>query len=62
MCELVESGILQEQAETDVEGIPLRRVFVNVLLTERFKPCVDPSKLVEMPLYVKPVFREGIIY
>ena len=62
MTELAESGILQEQAETDLEGTPLRRVFVNVLFTERFKPCVDPSKLVEMPTYVKPVFREGIIY
>ena len=54
--------MLQQQAETAIEGIPLRRVFVNVLLTERFKPCVDESKLVEMPMHVKPVFRQGIIY
>ena len=59
---LADSGMLQQQAETAIEGIPLRRVFVNVLLTERFKPCVDESKLVEMPMHVKPVFRQGIIY
>ncbi|WMY10905.1 hypothetical protein [Paraburkholderia phenoliruptrix] len=62
MVALADSGMLQQQAETDLEGIPLRRVFVNVLLTERFKPCVDESKLVEMPMHVKPVFRKGIIY
>jgi hypothetical protein len=37
MVDLADSGLLQQQAETDIEGIPLRRVFVNVLLTERFK-------------------------
>jgi hypothetical protein len=62
MTGLADSGILQQEAETDLEGIPLRRVFVNVLLTERFKPCVDASKLVEMPMHVQPVFRQGIVY
>lgn len=49
MVALADSGILQSQAKTDIEGIPLRRVFVNVLLTERFKPCVDVNNLTEMP-------------
>ncbi|CAL8476979.1 hypothetical protein [Caballeronia sp. S22] len=62
MTDLADSGILQQQAETDIEGIPLRRVFVNVLFTERFKPLVDASKLVEMPMHVQPVFRQAIIY
>lgn len=62
MVDLADSGLLQQQAETDVEGIPLRRVFVNVLLTERFKPCVDESNLVEMPMHVQPIFRPSIIY
>lgn len=62
MVDLAHSGMLQQQAETDLERIPLRRVFVNVLLTERFKSCVDESKLVEMPMHVKPVFRQAVIY
>jgi len=62
MTDLADSGMLQQQAESDIEGIPLRRVFVNVLLSERFKPCVDENKLVEMPMHVKPVFRQGIVY
>jgi hypothetical protein len=33
MTDLADSGMLQQQAESDIEGIPLRRVFVNVLLT-----------------------------
>ncbi|KVR40727.1 hypothetical protein WK17_21195 [Burkholderia multivorans] len=61
MTDLADSGILQRQATTDIRGIPLRRVFVNLLFTERFKPLVDASKLVEMPMHVKPVFRQGII-
>lgn len=61
MAELVDSGILQRQAETDIEGIPLRRVFVNLLFTERFKPYVDASRLLEVPMHVKPVFRRAII-
>jgi hypothetical protein len=62
MVALADSGMLQSQAETDLEGIPLRRVFVNVLFTERFKPCVDVSNLTEMPVRVKPVFRQAIVH
>lgn len=62
MTALANSGILRREAESDIEGIMLRRVFVNVLLTERFKPCVDASKLVEMPVLVKPVFRQAILH
>jgi hypothetical protein len=61
MAALARSGILQQQAETDIEGIPLRRVFVNLLLTERFMPCVDADDMVEMPVRVKPVFRQAIM-
>jgi hypothetical protein len=61
MAALAQSGILERQAETDIEGIPLRRVFVNLLLTKRFKPCVDGDKIVEMPVRVQPVFRQEII-
>ncbi|CAD6516022.1 hypothetical protein [Paraburkholderia metrosideri] len=62
MVTLADSGMLQSQAETDIEGIPLRRVFVNVLFTERFKPCVDVSSLTEMPVRVEPVFRKVIFH
>jgi hypothetical protein len=58
MVSLADSGMLQSQAETDIEGIPLRRVFVNVLYTERFKPCVDVNKLTR----VEPVFRHVIFH
>jgi hypothetical protein len=57
---LAKAGRLQQQAATDIEEIPLRRVFVSLLFTERFKPCVDADKMVEMPVRVKPVFRQGI--
>jgi hypothetical protein len=62
MAALAKSGRLQQQVETDIAGIPLRRVFVNLLLTERFKPCVAADKMVEMPVRVKPVFRQTIIH
>jgi hypothetical protein len=61
MSALAQSGILEQQAESDIEGITLRRVFVNLLLTERFKPCVDVDEIVEMPVRVQPVFRQEII-
>jgi hypothetical protein len=62
MAALAQSGILEQQAESDIEGVPLRRVFVNLLLTKRFKPCVDDTQMVEKPTHVKPVFRQGIVY
>ena len=62
MATLAQTGILERQAESDIEGIPLRRVFVNLLLTERFKPCVDVNEMVEKPVRVKPVFRQTIIH
>lgn len=57
MTALASSGKLQRQADTDIEGMPLRRVFVNVLLTDRFKPCVAADKMVEMPAPMKIVFQ-----
>jgi hypothetical protein len=62
MAALAKSGRLQRQAETDIAEIPLRRVFVNLLFTERFKPWVGADKMVEMPVRVKPVFRQGIMH
>jgi hypothetical protein len=62
MSALAQSGILEQQAESDIEGITLRRVFVNVLLTKRFEPCVDFSQMLEKPVNVEPVFRQGIVY
>jgi hypothetical protein len=62
MVALAQSGILEQQAESDIEGIPLRRVFVNLLFTERFAKCVDINRVVEKPMNVKPVFRQGIVY
>jgi len=62
MATLAQSGILERQAATDIEGIPLRRVFVNLLLTKRFRPCVDFNEMVEKPARVTPVFRQGIVY
>lgn len=62
MSALAQSGILEQQAESDIEGITLRRVFVNVLLTKRFEPCVDFNQMVEKPTHVQPVFRQGIAY
>ncbi|CAL8477410.1 hypothetical protein [Caballeronia sp. S22] len=62
MATLAQTGILEQQAESDIEGVALRRVFVNLLLTERFKPCVDFDEIVEKPARVKPVFRQGIVY
>ncbi|MHA7684978.1 hypothetical protein [Cupriavidus sp. PET2-C1] len=46
MLGLVSSGILQEQATTDIEGMPLRHVFVNVLVTERVRKFIDKSATV----------------
>ena len=57
MAVLAMSGKLQRQAETDIEGTKLRRVFVNLLLTERFKPCVAADKMVEMPEPMKLILR-----
>ncbi|RKR36246.1 hypothetical protein [Paraburkholderia sp. BL17N1] len=62
MSALAHSGILEQQAESDIEGITLRRVFVNLLLTKRFVPCVDANQMVEKPAHVQPVFRHGIVY
>ncbi|CAE6836555.1 hypothetical protein R69619_06812 [Paraburkholderia nemoris] len=62
MATLAQTGILEQQAESDIEGVPLRRVFVNLLLTERFKPCVDVNEMVEKPVHVQPVFGQGIVY
>ncbi|MEX3785799.1 hypothetical protein [Paraburkholderia sp. BR14374] len=45
MVDLADSGLLQLEAETDIKGISLRRVFVNLLFTERFRPCVGAIKL-----------------
>ncbi|QIN60319.1 hypothetical protein SBC1_02940 [Caballeronia sp. SBC1] len=56
MAALAQSGILERQAETDIEGVPLHRVFVNLLLTARFKLCVDADNLVEMPMRVQPAY------
>ncbi|WP_147309972.1 hypothetical protein [Paraburkholderia sp. BL6669N2] len=57
MATLAMSGKLQRQAESDIEGMQLRRVFVNVLLTGRFKPWVAADKMVEMPTPMKIVFQ-----
>lgn len=46
LLRLVSSGILQEQATTDIPGVPLRHVFVNVLVTERVRKFIDQSKVV----------------
>lgn len=62
MSALAQSGILEQQAESDMQGITLRRVFVSLLLTKRFEPCVDFSQMVEKPAHVQPVFRQGIVY
>lgn len=57
MAALAMSGKLQRQAETDIEGMRLRRVFVNLLLTERFKQCVATDVVVEMPEPMKLILR-----
>ncbi|MFP3554034.1 hypothetical protein SB861_25495 [Paraburkholderia sp. SIMBA_049] len=62
MAPLAQTGVLEQQAESDIKGVPLRRVFVNLLLTERFKPCVDVSQMVEKPVHIASVFRQGIVY
>lgn len=43
---LVSSGRLQAEATTDIPGVPLRHVFVNVLVTERVRQFVDRSAMV----------------
>lgn len=51
---LVASGLLEEQATTDLPGIPLSDVRVNVLLTERLKQYVLPEPLTGQPMLVLP--------
>ncbi|WP_432260858.1 hypothetical protein [Cupriavidus sp. TMH.W2] len=46
LLRLVSSGILEEQATTDIEGVPLRHVFVNALVTKRVSQFIDQSKVV----------------
>ncbi|WP_051320745.1 hypothetical protein [Cupriavidus sp. amp6] len=41
LFQLVSSGVLQAQATTDIPGVPLRHVFVNVLVTKRVSPFVE---------------------
>lgn len=46
MLRLVASGILQQEATSDIPGVPLRHVFVNVLVTERVRKFIDRSTMV----------------
>lgn len=46
LLRLVSTEILQEQATTDIEGVPLRHVFVNALATKRVRQFIDQSKVV----------------
>ncbi|WP_231942645.1 hypothetical protein [Cupriavidus taiwanensis] len=41
LFQLVSSGVLQAQATTDISGMSLRHVFVNVLVTKRVSPFVE---------------------
>ncbi|AQV96558.1 hypothetical protein BJN34_22080 [Cupriavidus necator] len=49
---LVASGTLQEEATTDIPGISVRHVFVNVLMTEWTR------RFIEQPLMVGPGTRK----
>lgn len=49
---LVSSGILQGEATTDIPGVSLRHVFVNVLMTEWTR------QFIEQPLIVGPGTRK----
>lgn len=51
---LASSGLLEEQATTDIPGITLSHVGVNVLLTERLKPHVVPEPLSGRPITILP--------
>ncbi|KML19762.1 MULTISPECIES: hypothetical protein [Burkholderia] len=44
------SGLMQKQATTDIEGVPLRRVLVNAMLTKRLERFIN-----ERPSIVPPV-------
>ncbi|MCY1558563.1 hypothetical protein D9M68_955100 [compost metagenome] len=46
LLRLVSSGILEAEATTDIEGVPLRHVFVNALVTKRVSQFIDQSKVV----------------
>ncbi|AQV96559.1 hypothetical protein BJN34_22085 [Cupriavidus necator] len=46
LLRLVSSGILEAEATTDIEGVPLRHVFVNALVTMRVSQFIDQSKVV----------------
>ncbi|PZR48480.1 hypothetical protein [Paraburkholderia fungorum] len=56
---LASSGLLEEQATTDLEGIALSHVEVNVLITERLQQYFLPEPLSGRPMAVLPVTKGG---
>jgi hypothetical protein len=54
-AKLAASGLLEEQATTDIEGIALSHVEVNVLLTERLSQYFIPEPLSGRPMAILPV-------
>ncbi|EIM93131.1 hypothetical protein WQE_51105 [Paraburkholderia hospita] len=50
MMELAGSGLVQLQATTDIPGVPLTRVFVNLLVTKRYKRFLHGKLMHRKPL------------
>lgn len=51
---LASSGLLEEQATTDLEGIALSHVGVNILITERLQQYIIPEPQSGRPMMVLP--------
>ncbi|MGE8165972.1 hypothetical protein ACQKRQ_38255 [Paraburkholderia sp. NPDC080076] len=54
-AKLAASGLLEEQATTDIEGIALSHVEVNVLMTERLSQYLTLEPLSGLPMAILPV-------
>jgi len=53
IASLAGSGVLQTGATSDIPTVPLRRVFVNAVLTERLQPFTNDRPIVKQRLIVK---------
>ena len=59
MVFLSKSGWMQMQATTDIPGVPLTHMLVNLLLTKRLKPFVGGPSYVTKPKIVVPPYGVG---
>ncbi|KVM68023.1 hypothetical protein WJ61_01590 [Burkholderia ubonensis] len=56
MVTLSVSGLIQLGAKTDIPGVQLEHVFVNVLLTKRLEPFLERRLRSAMPRAILPMF------